>query len=61
MCEVKKPLLLLEIPYCEQNEIQVPIININVLILICKCNHGDFNSYDVKNNTCYVYKLKSKR
>ena len=23
------------------------MININILILICKCNHGDFNSYDV--------------
>ena len=24
-----------------------PIININVLILICKFNHGDFNYYDI--------------
>ena len=23
------------------------MININVLILICKCNHGDFKSYDL--------------
>ena len=32
---------------------QHPIININVLIFICKFNHGDFNSYDVFSSNIY--------